>query len=576
MDLNYADQTKDIGVLHGYQFDMAFGRDENDFELMIPSKKHCLKENYKIFIDNTEYGGIIDSILDDEKEEEIVYKGRTWHGILNSKVIEPDLGQEYYTVNGDANEIINDILKKIDLTDIFEVSADESEIEISEYQFEPYVKAYTGILDMLITNDAKLCMKFLKGKIKISVEPNLDYSQDEEFDNDTMDFSMERNYRPVNHLICVNQGEASAEKYIIHLYMDENGGIQPYTIKEPINDADYILDNRNKILSGIYEITDVLEQSGSSYKENYVILLKQPLDWWKNYNNYYSHSFDDDGTDKFEKVESEEKETYTLLSSKPDDWNSNYTTYFYLENGEYKTAEGTETESYKRMSSKPSDWNKNYGDYYYYYSDGVTAEYKSVEGISKEKYALQTMKPSDWNGNFKSYFRRTTAKERRNNKKLGTYIAVSGVGNNKKKTPTWTRNRYYTKISYTATPAFKTYYYKKVATSNIPTWASGKYYSQKTIQVIPSFTSGTFYKKEIDHYAPLIEEALKKVEEYKNCDNIDFDFHPDNDVEYDINDIVGATSITTGISCAQHITKKIIKINENEQSIEYEIGGNNG
>ena len=41
MDLIYANEKMvEIGVMHDYEFDLAFGEDENDFELTIKSEKH--------------------------------------------------------------------------------------------------------------------------------------------------------------------------------------------------------------------------------------------------------------------------------------------------------------------------------------------------------------------------------------------------------------------------------------------------------------------------------------------------------------------------------------------------------
>ena len=42
MDLIYMNPDRqDIGVLHDYKLDLAFGKDENNFELQIPSNTHC-------------------------------------------------------------------------------------------------------------------------------------------------------------------------------------------------------------------------------------------------------------------------------------------------------------------------------------------------------------------------------------------------------------------------------------------------------------------------------------------------------------------------------------------------------
>ena len=90
MDLIYMNSSKeDLGVLLDYEMDMAFGSGENDFEAKLQAKSHCCKEGYFLYMDGTEYGGIVDNIMSDTANNEVVYSGRTWHGILGSKVILP-------------------------------------------------------------------------------------------------------------------------------------------------------------------------------------------------------------------------------------------------------------------------------------------------------------------------------------------------------------------------------------------------------------------------------------------------------------------------------------------------------
>lgn len=110
MDLIYMNSNlEDVGVMKDFAFDLAFGADENDFECRINRNMHCCEGGYFLYMEGTEYGGIIDDIETDTDANEIVYHGRTWHGILNSKILEPPMYKNlipfpYYdktkTVNG--------------------------------------------------------------------------------------------------------------------------------------------------------------------------------------------------------------------------------------------------------------------------------------------------------------------------------------------------------------------------------------------------------------------------------------------------------------------------------------------
>lgn len=58
----------------------------------------------------------------------------------------------------------------------------------------------------------------------ISAAPRHDYSQDEEFDSDLVDFQAKKNHNSVNHLICLGKGELQ-DRTVIHLYADGQGNI---------------------------------------------------------------------------------------------------------------------------------------------------------------------------------------------------------------------------------------------------------------------------------------------------------------------------------------------------------------
>lgn len=102
MDLIYTNREhQDIGVLKNPQLDLAFGRSENNFECKIPYSDAYCEKGSLIYAEGTEYGGIVDSIGIDTRDgvRNVIYSGRTWHGILGSKVILP-LQQGEATVGG--------------------------------------------------------------------------------------------------------------------------------------------------------------------------------------------------------------------------------------------------------------------------------------------------------------------------------------------------------------------------------------------------------------------------------------------------------------------------------------------
>jgi hypothetical protein len=255
MDLIYANEkAEDINVIHDYTFDLAFGKDENNFELTLDRNNHCCKEGYFIYIEGTEYGGVIDSIQVITDTEKVIYKGRTWHGILSKKILCPDNSQDYLTVNGEANSIISSLLERIGLSDMFEADTTDSQINIS-YQFARFIDAYTGFRKMLVANGCKLIFKYKMGRVVLSTLPFVDYSKDEQFDSDQIALDIQKNYNKINHLICLGAGELK-DRQVIHLYADASGNISKTQTFTGIDEQTAIYDYPNA------ESLEVLEQGG--------------------------------------------------------------------------------------------------------------------------------------------------------------------------------------------------------------------------------------------------------------------------------------------------------------------------
>lgn len=244
MDLIYADKNKiDVGVLDNYSFDLAFGSDENDFEVTVSTNNNVCKEDYILYIEGTEYGGIIDGIQVDTASKEIKYKGRTYHGILNSKVIIPNSGADYLVMSGDANTIIKNIISRISLNEFFKASTVVSGIRLNAYQFPRYVTAYDGLRDMLQSVNAKLHFKFEDGFVVLEALPINEYL-DDEIDSDHLSFKIEKTFNPINHMICLGSGELR-NRTVVNLYCDENGNVSTTQTFSGIDEITYVYDYPN-------------------------------------------------------------------------------------------------------------------------------------------------------------------------------------------------------------------------------------------------------------------------------------------------------------------------------------------
>lgn len=224
MDLIYTNANwADLGVLSAYSFDLSFGADENDFELTVGANEPVLEGGSVVYIEDTEYGGTVDGLKCSTKGDTMTYKGRTWHGILNSKIIQPDTGLDYFVVSGDAHEVIATVIARLGLSGLFEAAETSSGISVTNYKFNRYCKGYDGLCAMLAASGAKLKTVWKNRAVHLSAEAIADYSKDP-VDGDVATLTVERYTKKVNHLICLGKGNL-ADREVIHLYVDHNGKI---------------------------------------------------------------------------------------------------------------------------------------------------------------------------------------------------------------------------------------------------------------------------------------------------------------------------------------------------------------
>lgn len=255
MDLTYMNsQMQDIGVMLDYDLDLAFGSDENNFELRISVNDHCCEAGYFIYIEGTEYGGIIDAIESDTATGEVIYTGRTWHGLLNSKVLCPETGQDYLILSGNANAVLETLISKMGLTSLFAASSDTSALNVISYQMARYTTGYDGIKKMLKSVGGKLRMAYDGERVMVAAVPIVNYAN-EGFDSDLLDINVKKTAKKVNHLICLGQGELK-DRTVVHLYTDAGGNISQTQTQTGVEEYSAVFDYPNA------ESTDDLIKAG--------------------------------------------------------------------------------------------------------------------------------------------------------------------------------------------------------------------------------------------------------------------------------------------------------------------------
>lgn len=209
----------DAGAIQTFEMDLAFGADEQNFEIAFPAP--TLSGGELLYIDGTEYGGVVDEITRSTETDDVIYIGRTWHGMLAGKIVKPPSNADYYVLSGDANACIASLLSKVGLTDVLTARSTSAGISVN-YQFDRFCNAYDGLLKMLSSANAVLRIERHDGITELWAEPRVTIT--DEADSDLMDFALTDSIRVPNHLVCAGEGELQ-ERVVVDLYADSSGNV---------------------------------------------------------------------------------------------------------------------------------------------------------------------------------------------------------------------------------------------------------------------------------------------------------------------------------------------------------------
>lgn len=227
--------------------DLAFGEDENDYELVLPDDVAGLVAVHDVWmIDGTEYGGVVDSVQSDVADgaNVITFSGRSLQGILSHKILQPDKGQDYLQVSGTVTQVLTQIISRCGLGSLF--TAADNDLQVSG-RFDRYTDAYTGLRKLLASHSCALVFLCMDDTVVLNATPLDD--TDGTLDSGSMDFTAKREYGRTNHLIGLGEGELK-DRAVSHWYADENGNV-----------------SQKQTLTGLDEVADTYEYTNAEASE---------------------------------------------------------------------------------------------------------------------------------------------------------------------------------------------------------------------------------------------------------------------------------------------------------------------
>lgn len=308
MELILTDRNfNELGILKHGAIDLEIGKygvSQNDFELSMPTTNRFegFDINSLIYVEGSEYGGIVTSKKVDTLSSDITFNGVTWRGLLEKEYIQPPFNQTHYIANGEANAVLQELIQNRfdDLIVVDDVGL--SEIQVN-YQIRD-MNLLDAIDRMLINANARLNVSFSKGKLHLKCVRVNDLSNELQYDKSYgLQMIVETPKKQYNHILVLGKG-VGLDRTRINLFLQDDG-----TWSDSINHSGLERKTYKYANSSTEEARDG-EEDIEELKTKAIEKVES-----ENGSNTVTVSFDEDNAELFDIVSSREKETNVFFKS---------------------------------------------------------------------------------------------------------------------------------------------------------------------------------------------------------------------------------------------------------------------
>lgn len=205
----------------------------NDFEMILNLQEWSKDKFYyehRLFISNTEYGGIIKEIEVRTSSNEIIMRGPAWRQLLQKKIVKPPSEDSHLILNGELNEVTRELIGNRFGSLVFVPEIDTG-VTVSNWQVDRYVSLYDALVKLYESVQYKLQIRYIQpegldyGYVELQAVPVVDYSDDLEYSQDgNVNFVVQDYRNGINHLICIGKGQ-NEERITLDLFVQEDGSI---------------------------------------------------------------------------------------------------------------------------------------------------------------------------------------------------------------------------------------------------------------------------------------------------------------------------------------------------------------
>lgn len=238
----------DVRTIFHAKADFEIGKEDNTFELTFSRYDWTdIEAKSRIYIPNTEFGGLARRTGTTTKYDEITVGGITWRGMMAHKVIQPASGQDYATASGEINAIIKSKVEA-EFPGLFRGVSTNTGVRVTSYKFDRYCTLLDGLAKMLRSVGYKLDIQYIHdtpgdvGYVQVQAVPIVDYSAEIELSSDSrLDYVVTQQTDGVNHLILLGSGELK-ERTVRHLYVNAQGKIVTSQVYKGIDEVTAVYD----------------------------------------------------------------------------------------------------------------------------------------------------------------------------------------------------------------------------------------------------------------------------------------------------------------------------------------------
>lgn len=232
--------------------------DSNDFEVTVAASEwnpETLGYGCRLYIPNTEYGGIIQDIESVTATGNVILRGDTWRGMLAYRIIEPPTGQNHLALSGELNDVIRELIGDR-FGSLFYVPEIDTGITVSNWQVDRYVTLYAALMKLVDAFGYRLNISYIQpegleyGYASIQAVPIVDCFEQQEYSKEgNMHVDIRDCRNGVNHLVCAGEGE-NQQRAVVHLYVQQDGSI---------GETQYYFGQDEKAEAYIYTSADVTQ-----------------------------------------------------------------------------------------------------------------------------------------------------------------------------------------------------------------------------------------------------------------------------------------------------------------------------